>query len=95
LLGQSTPEMATLRSPPGWRNQFALQPAPNKPPKIDHFSAAVNNFDAPAALKVVQGLGANAKLSAQGTLNEFFDPDGIRLQVTFPGQTYNAAPAKK
>jgi hypothetical protein len=34
-------------------------------------------------------------MSTQGTLNEFFDPDGIRLQVTFPGQTYNAAPAKK
>jgi len=70
-------------------------PAPNKPPKIDHFSALVDHFDAPAATKVVKELGANANLSRDGTLNEFFDPEGIRLQVTFPGQTYNTAPAKK
>jgi hypothetical protein len=47
-----------------------------------------NNFDAPSALKLITALGANAALSRQGTLNEFFDPDGICLQVTFPGQTY-------
>jgi len=63
-------------------------PASNKPPKIDHFSVLVDNFDAPSAVKVVQALGAKAELSRQGTLNEFFDPEGIRLQVTFPGQTY-------
>jgi catechol 2,3-dioxygenase-like lactoylglutathione lyase family enzyme len=63
-------------------------PAPGKPAKIDHFSVLVDNFDAPAAVKAVHALGANAELSRQGTLNEFFDPDGIRLQVTFPGQTY-------
>jgi hypothetical protein len=27
-------------------------------------------------------------------LNEFFDPDGISLHVTFPGQTYGT-PARK
>ena len=63
-------------------------PAPGKSPKIDHFSVLVDNFDAPSALKTVKELGANAALSRQGTLNEFFDPEGIRLQVTFPGQTY-------
>jgi len=70
-------------------------PAPNKPAKIDHFSVLVDNFDAPSAVKVVKELGANANLSREGTLNEFFDPEGIRLQVTFPGQTYGTAPAKK
>ena len=98
LLGQNTPGNGTPPQPTfqaGETRILLYNPAPTKPPKIDHFSALVDNFDAPAALKVVQGLGANAKLSAQGTLNEFFDPDGIRLQVTFPGQTYNAAPPKK
>jgi len=70
-------------------------PAPNKPAKIDHFSVLVDNFDAPAAVKVVKELGANANLSREGTLNEFFDPEGIRLQVTFPGQAYGTAPTKK
>ena len=98
LLGQSTPGNGNPPQPTfqaGETRILLYNPAPTKPPKIDHFSALVDNFDAAAALKVVQGLGANAKMSAQGTLNEFFDPDGIRLQVTFPGQTYNAAPAKK
>ena len=97
LLGENTPGNGNPPQPTfqaGETRILLYNPAPTKPPKIDHFSALVDNFDAPAALKVVQGLGANAKLSAQGTLNEFFDPDGIRLQVTFPGQTYNA-PAKK
>src|SRR4051794_6537751 len=71
-------------------------PAPGKTPKIDHFSVLVDSFDAPAAVKSVQSLGAGgAQLSRQGTFNEFFDPEGIRLQVTFPGQTYGATPAKK
>jgi predicted enzyme related to lactoylglutathione lyase len=69
-------------------------PKPNTPPKIDHFSALVDKFDAPAALQVVKALGAKAELSKQGTLNEFYDPEGIRMQVTFPGQT-SATPAKK
>jgi catechol 2,3-dioxygenase-like lactoylglutathione lyase family enzyme len=69
-------------------------PAANKTPKIDHFSALVENFDAPSAVKVVSSLGAKAQLSKQGTLNEFYDPEGIRMQVTFPGQTYGT-PAKK
>jgi predicted enzyme related to lactoylglutathione lyase len=63
-------------------------PKPNKPAKIDHFSALVDKFDAPAALQVVKKLGAKAELSKQGTLNEFYDPEGIRMQVTIPGQTY-------
>jgi catechol 2,3-dioxygenase-like lactoylglutathione lyase family enzyme len=91
--GNGTPPQPTFQA--GETRILLYNPAPTKPPKIDHFSALVDNFDAAAALKVVQGLGANAKMSTQGTLNEFFDPDGIRLQVTFPGQTYNAAPAKK
>jgi catechol 2,3-dioxygenase-like lactoylglutathione lyase family enzyme len=68
-------------------------PAANKQAKIDHFSALVENFDAAAAATAVKGLGARAALSRQGTLNEFFDPEGIRMQVTFPGQSYGA-PAK-
>jgi catechol 2,3-dioxygenase-like lactoylglutathione lyase family enzyme len=71
-------------------------PAAGKTPKIDHFSVLVDNFDAPSAVKTVSSLGANgAVLSRQGTFNEFFDPEGIRLQVTFPGQAYGATPAKK
>lgn len=71
-------------------------PAAGKTPKIDHFSVLVDTFDAPAAVKTAQSLGAQgAVLSRQGTFNEFFDPEGIRLQVTFPGQTYGASPAKK
>jgi catechol 2,3-dioxygenase-like lactoylglutathione lyase family enzyme len=71
-------------------------PGPGKTPKIDHFSVLVDNFDAAAAVKRAQSLGANgAVLSRQGTFNEFFDPEGIRLQVTYPGQTYGATPAKK
>jgi catechol 2,3-dioxygenase-like lactoylglutathione lyase family enzyme len=69
-------------------------PAPNKPARIDHFSVLVDSFDAPAAVKVLKELGARAELSREGILNEFFDPDGIRLQVTFPGQTYGPAPKK-
>lgn len=69
-------------------------PAPGKPARIDHFSVLVDRFDAAAAVKVLTDLGARAQLSRDGTLNEFFDPDGIRLQVTFPGQTYGPA-AKK
>jgi hypothetical protein len=70
-------------------------PAPTKPPKIDHFSVLVENFDAPAAVRVVTDLGAKAALSRQRTLDEFFDPQGIRMQVTFPGQTYSSTPIKK
>jgi catechol 2,3-dioxygenase-like lactoylglutathione lyase family enzyme len=71
-------------------------PAAGKTAKIDHFSVLVDNFDAPTAVTTVKSLGANgAVLSRQGTFNEFFDPEGIRLQVTFPGQTYGATPAKK
>ena len=69
-------------------------PAPNKPPRIDHFSALVERFDAAAALRTVKSLGAKAELSKDGALNEFFDPEGIRMQVTMPGQTFGA-PAKK
>jgi catechol 2,3-dioxygenase-like lactoylglutathione lyase family enzyme len=91
-------------APPGNPPQTAFQagetrivlygPAAGKTPKIDHFSVLVDQFDAASAVKVVKALGANAELSRQGTLNEFFDPDGIRLQVTFPGQTYGT-PAKR
>jgi catechol 2,3-dioxygenase-like lactoylglutathione lyase family enzyme len=90
--GQGNPPQPTFQA--GETRILLYNPAPNKPAKIDHFSALVDNFDAPAALAVVQSLGANAQLSKQGTLNEFFDPDGIRLQVTFPGQTYGAPPQK-
>ena len=90
--GQGTPPQPTFQA--GETRILLYNPAPNKPAKIDHFSVLVDNFDAPAATKVVQVLGAKAGLSKQGTLNEFFDPDGIRLQVTFPGQTYGT-PTKK
>jgi catechol 2,3-dioxygenase-like lactoylglutathione lyase family enzyme len=90
--GQGNPPQPTFQA--GETRILLYNPAPNKPAKIDHFSVLVDNFDAVSALKVVKSLGANAELSKQGTLNEFFDPDGIRLQVTFPGQTYGA-PTKK
>jgi len=91
LLGEPTPGLGNPPQPTfqaGETRVLLYNPSPAKPAKIDHFSVLVDNFDAPAALKVVQALGAKAELSKQGTLNEFFDPDGIRLQVTFPGQTY-------
>jgi catechol 2,3-dioxygenase-like lactoylglutathione lyase family enzyme len=69
-------------------------PAPGKAAKIDHFSVLVDNFDARSAVRVVKELGAKADLSRDGTLNEFFDPEGIRLQVTFPRQTYGSSPKK-
>jgi catechol 2,3-dioxygenase-like lactoylglutathione lyase family enzyme len=84
--GQGNPPQPTFQA--GETIVLLYNPAPAKPAKIDHFSVLVDNFDAPSALKVVKALGAKAELSRQGTLNEFFDPDGIRLQVTFPGQTY-------
>jgi catechol 2,3-dioxygenase-like lactoylglutathione lyase family enzyme len=90
--GQGNPPQPSFQA--GETRILLYNPAPNKPPKIDHFSVLVENFDAPSALKVVKGLGVNTELSKQGTLNEFFDPDGIRLQVTFPGQTYGNATKK-
>src|SRR5947207_2861823 len=84
--GQGNPPQPTFQA--GETRVLLYNPAPGKPAKIDHFSVLVDNFDAPSAVKVVQALGANARLSNDGTFNEFFDPDGIRLQVTFPGQTY-------
>lgn len=96
LFGDPTPGLGNPPQPTfqaGETRVLLYNPAADKPPKIDHFSVLVDNFDAAAALKVVQGLGANAQMSRQGTLNEFFDPDGIRLQVTFPGQTYGNPPA--
>jgi catechol 2,3-dioxygenase-like lactoylglutathione lyase family enzyme len=97
LFGEPTPGTGNPPQPTfqaGETRILLYNPAPNKPPKIDHYSVLVDNFDAPAALKVVKDLGANAALSREGTLNEFFDPDGIRLQVTFPGQTYGTATKK-
>lgn len=85
-VGQGNPPQSSFQA--GETRIILYNPAPGKPAKIDHFSVLVDNFDAPAAVKVVKALGANAELSRQGTFNEFFDPDGIRLQVTFPGQTY-------
>jgi catechol 2,3-dioxygenase-like lactoylglutathione lyase family enzyme len=90
--GQANPAQPAFQV--GETRVLLYPPATGKQAKIDHFSVLVDNFDAPSALKVVKSLGANAELSKQGTLNEFFDPDGIRLQVTFPGQTYGP-PAKK
>jgi catechol 2,3-dioxygenase-like lactoylglutathione lyase family enzyme len=97
LLGEPTPGNGNPPQPTfqaGETRILLYNPAADKPPKIDHYSVLVENFDAPAALQVVKGLGANAALSREGTLNEFFDPDGIRMQVTFPGQTYGTANKK-
>jgi len=57
-------------------------PVAGKPPEVDHFSVLVEPFDAAAAVKKLQAMGANAKLAKDGTLNEFYDPQGIRLQVS-------------
>ena len=97
LLGEPTPGQGNPPQPTfqaGETRVLLYNPAPGKPAKIDHFSVLVDNFDAPAALRVVQSLGVKTELSKQGTLNEFFDPDGIRLQVSFAGQTYGT-PTKK
>jgi catechol 2,3-dioxygenase-like lactoylglutathione lyase family enzyme len=83
--GQGNPPQPSFQA--GETRILLYNPAPGKQAKIDHFSVLVDNFDAPSAVRVVKALGANAELSGQGTLNEFFDPDGIRLQVTFAGQT--------
>ena len=90
--GQGNPPQPTFQA--GETRILLYNPAPGKQAKIDHFSVLVDNFDAPSAVKVVKALGATAELSRQETLNEFFDPDGIRLQVTYPGQTYGN-PTKK
>jgi catechol 2,3-dioxygenase-like lactoylglutathione lyase family enzyme len=90
--GQGNPPQPTFKA--GETRILLYNPALSKPAKIDHFSVLVDNFEAASALKVVKSLGANAELSKQGTLNEFFDPDGIRLQVTFPGQTYGGTTKK-
>ena len=57
-------------------------PVAGKPPDVDHFSVLVEPFAAAAAVKKLQAMGANAKLAKDGTLNEFYDPQGIRLQVS-------------
>jgi catechol 2,3-dioxygenase-like lactoylglutathione lyase family enzyme len=90
--GNGNPPQPTFQA--GETRILLYNPAPNKPPKIDHYSVLVDNFDAAAALKVVKSLGVTTELSKQETLNEFFDPDGIRMQVTFPGQTYGTPAAK-
>jgi len=59
-------------------------PVAGKPPDVDHFSVLVEPFDAAAAVKKLQAMGANAKLAKDGTLNEFYDPQGIRMQVSLP-----------
>ena len=41
-----------------------------------------------------KSLGAKAALSKQGTLNEFYDPEGIRMQVTYQGQPTGASTKK-
>jgi hypothetical protein len=43
--------------------------------------ALVEPFDAAAAVKKLKELGAKAELSRNGSLPEFYDPQGIRLQV--------------
>lgn len=94
---------APIEDPPGSPQPLFLAgdtrlriypPGPNKSPRIDHFSALVERFDAQAALQVVKSLGAKAALSKDGNLNEFYDPEGIRMQVTFPGQTFGAPAGK-
>ena len=57
-------------------------PAAGKQPDVDHFSVLVQPFDAAVAVKKLQAMGAKAKLAKDGTLNEFYDPQGIRLQVS-------------
>ena len=87
LFGEQVPGAGNSPQPTFMAGETRIvlyKPAPGKPAKIDHFSVLVDNFDAPAAVKVLKGLGARAELSGQGTLNEFFDPDGIRLQVSLP-----------
>ena len=60
------------------------EPEAGLTPDVDHFSVLVDPFDNQAALAKLKALGADANLSANGSLPEFYDPDGIRLQVQTP-----------
>lgn len=95
LFGEPLPDAANPTFMAGETRLVLYKPAPNKSPKVDHYSVLVDHFDAPSAVKVLKELGAKADLSRDGNLNEFFEPDGIRMQVTFPGQTYGAPATKK
>jgi catechol 2,3-dioxygenase-like lactoylglutathione lyase family enzyme len=57
-------------------------PVSGKQPDVDHFSVLVEPFDAAVAVKKLQAMGAKAMLAKNGSLNEFYDPQGIRLQVS-------------
>jgi len=57
-------------------------PVAGKQPDVDHFSVLVEPFDAASAVKKLQAMGAKAKLAKNGSLNEFYDAQGIRLQVS-------------
>ncbi len=70
-------------------------PVAGKKPDVDHFCALVDPFDPAAATTKLQVLGADAKLSKNGTLPEFYDPDGIRLQVMSPPTGTKKSGAKK
>lgn len=60
------------------------EPEAGLTPDIDHFSVLVDEFDSKAAVAKLKSMGAKADLSRNGSLPEFYDPDGIRLQVQTP-----------
>ena len=53
VAGQGNPPQPTFQA--GESRIVLYNPAPGKPAKIDHFSVLVDNFDAPSAVRVIQG----------------------------------------
>lgn len=80
-------EYAMQGNPPGPRFQAGdtrvglYVPSANKT-GLDHYSVLVDKYDIPNALSVLKSLGAKAALNKEGVLPEFYDPDGIRMQVS-------------
>ena len=80
-------EYAMQGNPPGPRFQAGdtrvglYVPSANKT-GLDHYSVLVDKYDIPKALGELRALGAKAALNKDGVLPEFYDPDGIRMQVS-------------
>jgi len=80
-------EYAMQGNPPGPRFQagdtrVGLYVPPSNKIGLDHYSVLVDKYDIPKALEKLKALGAKAALNRDGVLPEFYDPDGIRMQVS-------------
>jgi len=80
-------EYAMQGNPPGPRFQagdtrVGLYVPPANKTGLDHYSVLVDKYDIPKVLGELKSLGAKAALNKDGGLPEFYDPDGIRMQVS-------------